>query len=222
MPAAALFDVDGTLLDTNYLHTLAWSEALAQYGHTPPMARLHGAIGMAGDHLLDHVLGERRDHDRDEAIGSAQKALFARFWPRLRAFDGAAELLRRLKERGWTVVLASSASDRDLAAMRRALDADDAIDAVTGAEDVDASKPAPDLVHAALDRAGAEPGQAVFVGDTLWDVQAAGTAGVPCLAVLSGGIGEEALRGAGALEVHADVGALLAGLDGSVLARPGR
>ncbi|WP_030396791.1 MULTISPECIES: HAD family hydrolase [Kitasatospora] len=222
MPAAALFDVDGTLLDTNYWHTIAWTEALAQFGHTPAMARIHGAIGMGSDQLLDHVLGEDRDHGEDEAITAAHQALFARFWPRLRAFDGADALLRQLKRRGWTITLASSASGRDLEVMRRVLDADDAIDHATGADDVDASKPAPDLVHAALAKAGAGPEQALFVGDTPWDVQAAARAEVACVAVLSGGFGERALRAAGALEVHADIGDLLAHLDGSALADPAR
>ncbi|MDY0811368.1 HAD family hydrolase [Kitasatospora purpeofusca] len=222
MPTAALFDVDGTLLDTNYWHTVAWTQALAQYGHHPAMARIHGAIGMGGDQLLDHLLGEDRDRDQDEALSAAHQALFARFWPALRAFDGAGDLLRALKGRGWTVVLASSASARDLAVMRRALDADDAIDAATSADDVEASKPAPDLVRAALAKAGVGPDRAVFVGDTPWDVQAAARAEVPCVAVLSGGTGERALRAAGALEVHADVAELLTGLDDSVLADPAR
>ncbi|MFI9785152.1 HAD family hydrolase [Kitasatospora sp. NPDC051984] len=222
MPAAALFDVDGTLLDTSYWHTVAWTEALAQFGHTPAMARIHEAIGMGGDQLLDHVLGEDRDRSEDEAVSTAHQALFARLWPGLRAFDGAAELLRELKRRGWTIVLASSASDRDLHVMRRVLDADDVIDAVTGADDVDASKPAPDLVRAALDKAGAEPDQALFVGDTPWDVQAAARARVPCIAVLSGGVGEPALRAAGAVEVHTSVAALLRHLDTSALADPDR
>ncbi|MFD0263773.1 HAD family hydrolase [Kitasatospora indigofera] len=222
MAGAVLFDVDGTLLDTSYWHTIAWSEALAQFGHTPEMARIHEAIGMGGDQLLDHLLGQERDRDQDEAISSAHQALFARSWPSLRAFDGAGDLLRALKGRGWTIVLASSASARDLAVMRRVLDADDAIDAATCADDVEASKPAPDLVHAALAKAGVGPGQALFVGDTQWDVQAAAQAQVACIAVLSGGRGERALRAAGALEVHAAVGELLARLDGSVLADPSR
>ncbi|WP_354637964.1 HAD family hydrolase [Kitasatospora camelliae] len=220
MPAAALFDVDGTLLDTNYLHTIAWAEALAQFGHTPPMARIHGSIGMGGDHLLDHVLGDDRDRGQDEEISAAHQVLFARLWPNLRAFASAAELLRQVRDRGWRVVLASSASARDLAVMRRVLDAEDAIDDATGADDVDATKPAPDLVEAALAKAGAEPGEAVFIGDTLWDVEAAVRSHVRCVAVLSGGFGERALRAAGALEVHADVGELLARLDTSVLGRP--
>ncbi|MFB8201667.1 HAD family hydrolase [Kitasatospora purpeofusca] len=222
MPAAALFDVDGTLLDTNYWHTIAWTEALAQFGHTPAMARIHGAIGMGGDQLLDHVLGEKRDHGEDEAISGAHQALFARFWPRLRAFDAAAGLLRELKRRGWTITLASSASARDLAAMRRVLDADDAIDHATSADDVDASKPAPDLVHAALAKSGAQPGGALFIGDTPWDAQAAARAKVACVAVLTGGFGERALRAAGALEVHTGVDELLARLEDSALADPSR
>ncbi|MEU9134214.1 HAD family hydrolase [Kitasatospora sp. NPDC048540] len=217
MAPAALFDVDGTLLDTNYLHTLAWAEALAQYGHSPAMARIHAAIGMGGDQLLDRVLGDHRDRSQDEEISAAQQALYGRFWPRLRAFDGAGDLLRAVAARGWRVVLASSASDRDLAVMRRALGADDVITAVTGADDVEASKPAPDLVRAALDKAGADPGEAVFVGDTLWDIQAAAHAGVPCIAVLSGGWSERDLRAAGAVEVHEDAADLLAHLAESAL-----
>ncbi|WP_033824992.1 HAD family hydrolase [Kitasatospora sp. MBT63] len=220
MAPTALFDVDGTLLDTNYLHTLSWAEALAQYGHAPAMARIHASIGMGGDKLLGHLLGEDRDRARDEEISSAQQALYARFWPGLRPFDGAADLLRAVAARGWTVVLASSASGRDLAVMRRALGADDVIAAATGADDVEASKPAPDLVRAALAKVDARPQEAVFVGDTAWDVRSAAASGVPCIAVLSGGWSERDLRAAGAVEVHEDAAALLAGLAGSALGRP--
>ncbi|MET9611970.1 HAD family hydrolase [Kitasatospora indigofera] len=220
MAPTALFDVDGTLLDTNYLHTVAWAEALAQYGHTPAMARIHASIGMGGDQLIDHVLGEERDRAQDGEISSAHGALYARFWPSLRPFEGAADLLRAVSASGWTVVLASSASGRDLRVMRRALDADDAVTAATSADDVAAGKPAPDLVRAALDKAGARAAEAVFVGDTLWDVRSAAAAGVPCVAVLSGGWSERDLRAAGALEVHENAAALLAGLSGSVLGHP--
>ncbi|GAA2974369.1 HAD family hydrolase [Kitasatospora sp. NPDC006786] len=220
MPAAALFDVDGTLLDTSYWHSVAWTEALTQFGHTPAMARIHGAIGMGGDQLFDHVLGEGRDHRQDEAITAAHQALFARFWSRLRVFDGAGGLLRELKRRSWTIALASSASGRDLETMRRVLAADDAIDHATSADDVEAGKPAPDLVRAAVATSGARPGEALFVGDTPWDVQAAARAQVTCVAVLSGGFGERALGSAGALKVHTDVGELLACLDSSALADP--
>ncbi|MET9181133.1 HAD family hydrolase [Kitasatospora aureofaciens] len=218
--AAALFDVDGTLLDTTYFHALAWWEALRQYDRTLPVARVHRAIGMGSDQLLDHLLGAERDHGDDEGITAAHAALYARFWPHIQPLPGAADLLRACADRGWAVVLASSASERELAVLRRALDADEAITAVTSADDVEATKPAPDLVRAALDRAGAEPEHAVFIGDTVWDVTAAGRARVPCVAVESGGFDTRELLGAGAAEVHRDTAELLADLDRSLLGRP--
>ncbi|MGW4379771.1 HAD family hydrolase [Kitasatospora sp. NPDC004531] len=218
--AAALFDVDGTLVDTSYLHTLAWSEALRQHGHHPPAASVHRAIGMGSDQLLDHLLGDGRDRSEDDAVSAAHLALYAQHWPGLRAFDGAADLLRACADRGWRVVLCTSASGPELDVLRKVLDADEAIFAVTDADSVSASKPAPDLVHSALDRASASPERAVFVGDTVWDVRAANRAGTPCVAVETGGFAGDELRGAGALEVHASVGALLESLDDSVLARP--
>jgi HAD superfamily hydrolase (TIGR01509 family) len=217
--AAALFDVDGTLLDTCYLHTMAWEEAFVQFEHTPPMARIHEAIGISGAQFFDHVLGEDRDRGQDDDISAAHQALYARFWPRLRAFDGAADLLRELAARGWQVLLASSASARDLKVTRRVLGADDVIKAATSADDVAKSKPAPDMVQATLDLARTPPEQALFVGDTIWDVKAAAAAGVACVAVLSGGHSAHDLLAGGAIEVHDDVGALLRGLDDSVLGR---
>ncbi|MFJ9611615.1 HAD family hydrolase [Kitasatospora sp. NPDC101176] len=218
--AAALFDVDGTLLDTTYFHALAWWEALRQYDRTVPAARAHRAVGMGADQLLDHLLGTDRDRDDDEAITAAHDALYGRFWPAITPLPGAAELLRACAARGWLVVLASSAADRELTVLRRALGADDVIAAATTADDVAATKPAPDVVRVALERAGADPGHAVFVGDTVWDVTAAGRAGVPCIAVESGGFSARELRAAGAVEVHSGPAELLADLDGSPLARP--
>ena len=218
--SAALFDVDGTLLDTTYLHTQAWWEALRQYGHTLPTARVHRAIGMGSDQLLDHLLGGNRDHGDDEAMTAAHDALYAQHWQVIQPLPGAADLLRACAGRGWTVVLASSASERELKALRGALDADEAITAVTAADDVDATKPAPDLVHAALERVGGLAERAVFVGDTVWDVRAAKRAHVPCITVETGGFAAQELHSAGAAEVHRDTGALLRDLDDSRLARP--
>ncbi|WP_316529367.1 HAD family hydrolase [Kitasatospora brasiliensis] len=217
---AALFDVDGTLLDTVYFHALAWWEALRQYDRTIPTARAHRAVGMGADQLLDHLLGTDRDHGDDEAITAAHAALYARHWPLIQPLPHAADLLRACVGRGWQVVLASSASERELTVLRRALAADDAIAAATSAEDVSATKPAPDLVRAALERAGTGAEHAVFVGDTVWDVIAANRAGVACIAVESGGFAAQELLGAGAAEVHRDTGELLADLDRSLLARP--
>ncbi|MGW4890961.1 HAD family hydrolase [Kitasatospora sp. NPDC004240] len=216
----ALFDVDGTLVDTNYLHTLAWWEALRQYGHRVPMARIHRSVGMGADQLLGHLLGPDRDRDEDSVLAAAHGALFGRFGSVLEPLDGARDLLRECAARGWTVVLATSASSRELARLRRVLDADDAITAATHADDVPASKPAPDLVHAALSLVDGDPEHAVFVGDTVWDVRACRTAGVPCVGLESGGFSAAELLGSGALEVHPAAADLLAGLDDSVLARP--
>ncbi|ARH89517.1 MULTISPECIES: HAD family hydrolase [Streptomyces] len=214
---AALFDVDGTLVDTTYLHAVTWWEAFRQSGHRVPMADIHQAIGMGADHLIGHLLGPDRDRDVDATVSAAHKTLYAEYWPRLAPFDGAADLLRACARRGWTVVLASSASEAELSAMRTALDAEDALTAVTGADDVESSKPAPDLVEQALAEAGTEPGRAVFVGDTVWDMKAGVRAGVACVGVLSGGHCRQGLLDAGAREVYDGPGALLARLESSLL-----
>ena len=202
MADAVIFDVDGTLVDTNYLHAVCWWEAFRQYGQHVDMAAIHGAIGMGSDKLLDHLLPEDRDRDADDDMTAAHRSLYGVFWTRLRAFDGAADLLRACADRGMKVILASSASSKELEALRAALDADDAITAATSSTEVEASKPAPDLVTVALDRAGVEPGRAVFVGDSVWDAQACRKAGVTCVAVRTGGICAEDLREAGAVEVY--------------------
>ncbi|UZJ33086.1 HAD family hydrolase [Streptomyces endophytica] len=214
---AALFDVDGTLVDSTYLHAVAWWEAFRQAGHRVPTAAIHRTVGMGADHLIGHLLGPDRDRGDDAAISAAHKTLFAAYWSRLEPLDGAADLLRACARRGWTVVLASSAGGRELSALRAALDAEDALTAVTGADDVEASKPSPDLVEQALERAGTEPGRAVFVGDTVWDMKAGARAGVPCVGVLSGGYCRSELLDAGAREVYEGPAELLARLDSSLL-----
>ena len=215
---AALFDVDGTLVDSNYLHTVAWWEAFARAGHDVPMASIHRAIGMGSDRLLDTLLPADRDRAGDYIIKIAHSALYQVYWPQLRALPGAADLLRACHDAGLRVVLASSADPRQLEVLREALDAEEAIDAATSAGDVDSSKPAPDLVHAALDQAGISPAQAVFVGDSVWDVQACQKAGVPCIGVLSGGTSREELLGAGAAAVYGDPAELLAWFPASLQA----
>ncbi|MBO2448959.1 HAD family hydrolase [Actinomadura barringtoniae] len=213
--SAALFDVDGTLVDSNYLHAVTWWEAFRQAGHQVPMARVHRAIGMGSDLLLDHLLPEERDQEADDGIRTAHAALYATYWSRLAPLPGAAELLKAVAERGLRVVLASSAAERELGVMREVLDAESAILAATSSSSVERSKPAPDLVQAALEKAEVEPDQAVFVGDTRWDVQAAQRAKVPCVGLLSGGIGENEL--AGAVAIYRDAAHLLEELDDSPL-----
>ena len=216
---AALFDVDGTLVDTNYLHAVTWWEAFAQAGHVVPMAEIHRAIGMGSGLMLDKLLPQDRDKGDDADIRAAHSALYATYRSRLRPLPGAADLLRVCKRQGLAVVLASSADEPEFNMLRAVLDAEDAIDAATFSGDVEASKPAPDLVQVALDKAGVPAGEAVFTGDTVWDVQACQKAGVPCIGLLSGGISRDELTSAGAAEVYPGPGDLLASLGESLLAR---
>jgi HAD superfamily hydrolase (TIGR01509 family) len=216
-PKAVLFDVDGTLVDTNYLNAVTWWEAFGQAGHYVPMAQVHRSIGMGSDLMLDKLLPPDRDQDADADIRTAHTALYATYWSRLRPLPGAVDLLRACKERGLAVVLASSADEREFSMLRGVLDAEDAIDAATFSGDVETSKPAPDLVDAALQKIGVSAGEAVFVGDTVWDTQACGKAGVRCIGVLSGGFSRDELTSAGAAEVYRDPGELLASLPQSLL-----
>jgi HAD superfamily hydrolase (TIGR01509 family) len=214
---AVLFDVDGTLVDTNYLHTVTWWQAFAQGGQHVPMADIHRAIGMGSDQLLDRLLPDNRDKDADSGLTASHDALYATYWTRLRPLPGAVELLRACKKRGLTVVLASSAGEAESGVLRGVLDAEDAIDAATFSGDVERTKPAPDLVEVALEKAAVPAERAVFVGDTVWDAQASRKAGVPCIGLLSGGIGREELADAGAAQIYAGPGELLDRLSDSLI-----
>ncbi len=217
--SVVLFDVDGTLVDTTYLHAVTWWEAFRQHGHHVAMVRIHRAIGMGSDKLLDHLLPDDRDRALDDAMRSAHTALYAPYWPRLRAFDRAADLLRACANRGLRVVLASSATDRELRALRDALDAQEAIAAATSSADAGESKPASDIVQIALERGEVAPDAAVFVGDSVWDVKACKKAGLACIAFLTGGTGRDELRQAGAVEIYQGPAELLKSLPDSFLAR---
>ena len=217
---AVLFDVDGTLVDTTYLHAVSWWEAFAQAGHEVPMARIHRAIGMGSDQLLDALLPADRDTGADDGIIAAHSALYSVYWSRLRPLPGAAALLRACHQQGLRVVLASSAGPGELDKLRAVLDADEAVDEATSAGDVDKSKPAPDLVEVALEKAGLAPPEAMFVGDAVWDVEACQRAGVACIGVLSGGVSEAELLAAGAVQVYRDPADILNSFPASILGRP--
>jgi HAD superfamily hydrolase (TIGR01509 family) len=218
MERAAVFDVDGTLVDTNHLHVVTWWEALRQAGHRVPMHAVHRAIGLGSTDLIAHLLGEDRDKDRDAGLSDAHKALYGQYFDRLPALRDAGALLKRLHGNGWTVVLATSASGTELSALRRALDADEAIAATASSDDVEQGKPAPEPVEHALDLVGVPAERAVFVGDSVWDMRAGRRAGVRCVGVLCGGIPRADLEEAGAQAVYADPADLLASLEDSPLA----
>lgn len=217
-PAGVLFDVDGTLVDTTYLHTVSWWEALRQTDRHVPMAEIHRAIGMGSDKLLDHLLGPERDRGADGKLRDAHDALFAEYWERLVPLPRAADLLRACAERGLRVVLATSAAEHEVAALRRALAADDVIDTVTCSADAEESKPAPDILVAALEQSGLAAERVVFVGDSVWDVAAAGKLDIPCVGLTCGGTSRGELAGAGAVAVYDDPAALLAALADSPIA----
>ncbi|MFF1279760.1 HAD family hydrolase [Streptomyces sp. NPDC058299] len=209
MDRAAVFDVDGTLVDTNHLHVVTWWEAFRQAGHDVPMHAVHRAVGLGSEDLVAHLLGDDRDKEQDSALSAAHKALYGQYFDRLPALPGAAELLRRLRGDGWTVVLATSASGAELGALRRAIGADDAITDTASADDVREGKPAAEPVEHALELAGVPASRAVFVGDTVWDMQAGSKAGVRCVGVLCGGLPRADLEEAGAEAVYADPADLL-------------
>jgi HAD superfamily hydrolase (TIGR01509 family) len=179
------------------------------------MAAIHHAIGMGSDRILDALLGEDRDRDEDGAIIDAHAALYSTYWDRLRPLPGAADLLRACAAAGQRVVLASSANEPELAALRRALDADDVIEVATSASEAKESKPAPDILAVALDRSGLTPPQVVLVGDSVWDIRAAAHLNIPCVALTCGGTCAEELTRAGAVAVYEDPADLLRKLDAS-------
>lgn len=199
MGLAAILDVDGTLVDTNYHHTLAWHRALREHGASVPAWRIHRHIGMGGDQLVAAVAGERVEELSGDAIRDSEAGLYGELIDEVEVFDGARGLIEELKGRGHTVILASSAKQDEVDHYLDLLDARDLADAWTTSADVAATKPQPDLVAAALDKAADLSG--VMVGDTTWDVEAAARADLKTLAVLTGGFSAHELREAGAVAV---------------------
>lgn len=215
--AGVLFDVDGTLVDTTYIHAVCWVEALRQHGHLVTGVQVHRGIGMSSGQLLGATLGDDRDTSDDEAIVATHRSLYKQYWGRLSPLPGAADLVRTCHARGLSVVLASSAKADELAALRDALDADDAVDAATSSSDAEQGKPEPDIVQVALEQGGLAADQAVFVGDAVWDGYATQRAGVVFVGLTCGGTPEDELRRAGAVEVWAHPAELLENLDKSVI-----
>lgn len=220
---AVLFDVDGTLVDSNYLHVYAWQRAFDAEGVPVSAWRVHRCIGMDGSRLLSTLTDDAPD-DVQERLSKAHSRFYEELTPLLAPLPGARALLRRVSELGLQVVLASSAPEDELEALLKALDCDDVINETTSSRDVDTAKPEPGIVEVALDRAGIGAEHAVFVGDAVWDAKAAAGADLPCIGLLSGGIAEAELREAGASPVFADPQALLDRLSSTRIAAlaPGR
>ena len=200
---AALLDVDGTLIDSNYQHALAWFRAFREHGFVLPVWRIHRAVGMGGDQLVPALLGKGVDEEQGDDIRDTRDPIHKELMPEVEPLDGAHELIAELKERGLTIVLASSSPEDELDHYLELLDARDLADAWTTKEDVEATKPAPDLVRAALDKAGTD--NAAMIGDTRWDVEAAGKAGVETVCLMTGGWSEQELRDAGAVAVYESI-----------------
>jgi HAD superfamily hydrolase (TIGR01549 family) len=200
---AAILDIDGTLVDSNYFHAIAWYRAMVAHGHNPPMWRIHRAIGMGSDQLVGALLGDDVEERQGDDIRAAEKERYFELIEEVRPLAGARELIEDLKRGGHTVVLASSAKPDEVEHYLDILDAREIADAWTTSGDVDRTKPYPDLVNAALERAGGGP--AVMVGDTVWDCKAAANAGVDTIAVLTGGFSDSELLRAGAVIVFTSI-----------------
>jgi HAD superfamily hydrolase (TIGR01509 family) len=213
-----LFDIDGTLVDSNYLHVHAWYRAFHEVGLGVEAWRIHRSIGMDGTTLLSTLAGDTDDDTRSRA-----KDLHSQYYKQtsslLECLPGAQELLQRVDKLGLQVVLATSAPEDELEILREVLASDALISAVTSSKDVDTAKPKPDIIQVALDRAGVAAEHAVFIGDTVWDVEACKRAGVPTIAVLSGGVSRGELETAGAQAVFDDAGDVCCHLDDTAIAR---
>lgn len=208
MPAAVICDIDGTLVDTNYHHAIAWFRAFRHNGVTVPVWRVHRAIGMGGDQLVAEVAGDGVESEKGDEIRAAEGPLFMAMIEEVEAFDGASELLADLSKRGHQVVLSSSAKAQEVDHYLDLLSARELVTAWTTSDDVDATKPEPDLIEVALEKSGSAEGNGVMLGDSVWDVEAAKRAGIATVGVLTGGYSEDELRDAGAAEVFESIGAL--------------
>jgi len=216
MPPAAILDVDGTLVDTNYHHTIAWYRAFRQNDVVLPIWRIHRHIGMGGDQLVKALAGEQLEDGSGDDIRAAEAVLYRELMSEVEPLEGARELIEDLKERDHAVVLASSAKGHEVDHYLDLLDARDLVDDWTTSADVEATKPKPDLVVAAVEKAGG--GDAVMVGDSTWDCEAAKRAGLDTIAVLTGGFSKAELREAGALVVYSSIEELRDSLDETPLA----
>ena len=216
MCAVAVVDVDGTLVDTNYQHAIAWYRAFRKHGIVLPLWRIHRHIGMGGDHMVGALASDAVEGEKGDAIRADEKELYAELIDECEPMDGARDLLVEVKRRGHAVVLASSAKQEELDHYLKLLDAADVADGWTSSADVSSTKPAPDIVEAAL--AKVDESEGVMIGDSTFDCEAARRAGLDTFAVLTGGFSEQELRDAGAVAVYESIAELRERLDETPLA----
>jgi HAD superfamily hydrolase (TIGR01509 family) len=203
MPLAVIFDIDGTLVDTNYQHALAWYRAFREHGVVMPIWRIHRAIGIGSDRVVEMLAGDQVEQQLGETLRAAEGPLYQEMIDEVEPMKDAHELLRDLKRAGHAVILASSAEEKDAQRYIELLDAKAFVDGYTTSADVKQSKPEPDIVHAAVEKAGGGP--AVMVGDSTWDCKAATRAKLPSIGVLTGGFSKQELTDAGATIVFDSV-----------------
>jgi len=215
VPPVAILDIDGTLVDSNFQHAVAWYRAFHQHGVVIPLWRIHRSIGMGGDQLVPTVAGDEVEEQLGDEIRPAHDAIYFTMIAEVEPLPGARELIVELKDRGHTVVLASSAKATEVDHYIDLLDARELVDGWTSSADVEATKPAPDVVGVALEKVGG--GEAILVGDSIYDCESAIRAGVEALGVVTGGFGESELREAGAVAVFDSLEDLQRELDGTPL-----
>lgn len=215
---AVLFDVDGTLVDSNYLHVHAWQRAFAEVGIDVETWRIHRSIGMDGSTLVKSLSGNASE-DKRKRLKDLHSRYYKEAAPLLRALPGARTLLQRVADLGLQVVLATSAPEDELSLLREVLDSEDLIAAVTSDDDVDTAKPKPDIVEVALRRAEVSAEHAVFVGDAVWDAEACVRAGVTCIGLLSGGVARDELKMAGVAAIFENAGELAEHLAETLIAQ---
>jgi HAD superfamily hydrolase (TIGR01549 family) len=206
-PTTVVLDIDGTLVDTNYQHAIAWHRALRDHGYVVQLWEIHRHIGMGGDQIVAALIGEEAERSDGDAIREAEGEAYGELIGEVQAMHGASELLRELQEDGAKTILASSAKAEEVEHYVDLLDARDLVEGWTTSADVERTKPHPDLVNVAIEKVGCD-GPAVMVGDSTWDIKAAEAAGLPTMAVLTGGFSEQELRDAGAADICKSIGEL--------------
>jgi HAD superfamily hydrolase (TIGR01509 family) len=217
---AAIFDVDGTLLDSVDLHALAWHEAMVKFGHDVTFEQARGQIGKGGDKLVPHFLSEEAQRDHGKEMEEWRSNHFkSQYLPLVRPFSAVPDLLRRVRDAGVRIAVASSAKKDELSKYLEIAGIGDLVDVTTSSDDVEESKPAPDIFEAVLKKLGVEGHHAVAIGDTPYDAEAASKAKIAIVGVLCGGFTESSLRQAGCVQVYPGPAALLACFGDSLLAR---